>query len=352
MSTNLINSKRELEQANVLLKKKPPLYRKAYSDRTSWLMACLAELAYKKFNPAALDDSSATKIEAIAKELVNKDSPRMQKLLTLISSLNYDSEQQLEELVNELKFLKAELLTTFDAKGSQAILVKTSKFIVLAFRGTEPNSWRDIKADAKANLKECETGGRIHTGFDEAYKSLEIPILAELEKHTDKPLFITGHSLGGALATVAAKKITHSGGNAACYTFGSPRVADDKWLTTMKTPIYRVVNAADAVTMVPPAAAIIFGIAFILGFIPWVGPNIKDSLNKHFGRYLHSGDMRYLTNVKKGEYHKTNLLPHVDIAYRFKGWVGQKLGWKSILADHSISTYRQKLAQVAERRNS
>ena len=68
------------------------------------------------------------------------------------------------------------------------------------------------------------------------------------------PLFITGHSLGGALAMIAAKKITHKGGNAACYTFGSPRVGDEVWISNIKTPLYRVVNAADCVTMLPPGA--------------------------------------------------------------------------------------------------
>lgn len=93
----------------------------------------------------------------------------------------------------------------------------------------------------------------MHSGFDDAFNVIERDVINALEQFPNLPLFITGHSLGGALATIAAKRLTHKGGNAACYTFGSPRVADDHWLMTMKTPICRVVNASDSVTMVPPS---------------------------------------------------------------------------------------------------
>ena len=75
---------------------------------------------------------------------------------------------------------------------------------------------------------ECETGGKIHSGFNEAFSqvSVEIQTILNKEEYKNKPLFITGHSLGGALAVIAAKKLTHKGGMAACYTFGSPRVGD------------------------------------------------------------------------------------------------------------------------------
>ena len=41
----------ERNRANDLLDKSLPTYRQAYSDRTAWLMACLSELAYLRFNP-------------------------------------------------------------------------------------------------------------------------------------------------------------------------------------------------------------------------------------------------------------------------------------------------------------
>ena len=51
MSNILINSKKEQERVEELLKKGVPHYRQAYSDRMAWLMACMSELAYIRFNP-------------------------------------------------------------------------------------------------------------------------------------------------------------------------------------------------------------------------------------------------------------------------------------------------------------
>lgn len=43
----------EKKRANRILELKTPVYRKAYSDRTAWLMAYMAELAYLKFSRSA-----------------------------------------------------------------------------------------------------------------------------------------------------------------------------------------------------------------------------------------------------------------------------------------------------------
>lgn len=350
MSNSILQSKHDFDQAASLLEKKPPLYRQAYSDRTSWLMSCFSELAYKRFNPPLISPEKTKWLE----ETLNKNAASnlsISKLRKLVETFTYDNEQEKQNLISELTDLEAELLKTFNARGSQAILIGTSKFLVLSFRGTEPNSWRDIKADANAVLKKCKTGGKVHSGFDAAFNEIEVDIIRALERFPNIPLFITGHSLGGALATIAAKRLVHSGGNAACYTFGSPRVADDHWLMTMKTPIYRVVNAADSVTMVPPPDVFITSVSWILGFIPGFGEVIKKMLRKKFGRYLHGGDMRFLTSISSGAYENTRLLYHVDIWYRLHGWINNKLPWTSVLADHSVSIYRKKLTSIALSRN-
>ena len=107
----------DLERISNLLGKSTPSYRQAYSDRTAWLMACLSELAYVKFNP-------------------------------LFKTNNHN--QKKGQLEKELTALEMKLEATFDNDGTQAILVSNNKFIALAFRGTEANSIKDIKADANA----------------------------------------------------------------------------------------------------------------------------------------------------------------------------------------------------------
>lgn len=178
------------------------------------------------------------------------------------------------------------------------------------------------------------------------------------DKLQGKPLFITGHSLGGALATVAARDLVHKGGIAACYTFGSPRVGNDEWTGDIKTPIYRLVNAADCVTMLPPGGDLIAAIAWIFRLIskaqiPFLSSScqsIERCLLSKFGGYIHCGNMRFLTNCSKGNYKNVQLLYSVSFWRRVKGYGIKKIG-KSFLADHSITIYRKKLMVIATRRN-
>lgn len=351
MSKPIIETSEELSQAKKLLAKSLPMYRRAYSDRTAWLMACFAELAYIKFNPPIVTEALSRKVESML--LVGKKNDRLLKgaIQLAVEKFAYSHEEEKQLLEEQLRLLDAELVTTFNAKGSQAILIKTNDFVVLSFRGTEPTELKDIKADAHATLTKCVTEGKVHSGFYKAYNLIEMDINHALEEFSELPLFITGHSLGGALATIAAKRITHAGGNSACYTFGSPRVSDDRWLMTMKTPIYRVVNSSDGVTMVPPPDVFITALSWFLGFIPAIGDKLKSALREKFGNYIHGGDMRFLTDVKTGEYDKARLLTHVDIWYRLKGWMRKQFTWKKFGTDHSMSVYRSKLAFIALRRN-
>lgn len=351
MSKPIITTSTELNQTKELLGKSTPMHRKAYSDRSAWLMACFAELAYIKFNPPIITEGVARKIETMLSVGKKNDGLLKSAIQLAVDKFTYDHEEERRLLNEQVKILNAELVTTFNANGSQAVLIKTDDFVVLSFRGTEPTELKDIKADAHATLTKCVTEGKVHSGFHTAFNLIEMDINQALKKFTNLPLFITGHSLGGALATIAAKRITHAGGNAACYTFGAPRVSDDHWLMTMKTPIYRVVNSSDGVTMVPPPDVVITCLSWVLGFTPVVGDKLKAGLREQFGQYIHGGDMRFLTNVKTGEYDKARLLTHVDIFYRIKGWMRKKLTWKKFGTDHSISVYRLKLASIALRRN-
>jgi len=330
--TNILansDSDSDLKEIEILLHKDIPSYRQAYSDRTAWIMACMSELAYIRFNPLfSKNEQKDYFIENISK-LVNKN--KKSALVKLLDIVGYDHMKEKESLVTELGLLEMELVETFDADGTQAILTTLKGNIILSFRGTEATSIKDIKADAKAKTTSCESGGNIHSGFKQAFNDVRRSIEDKLKEDDlkNKPLFITGHSLGGALATVAAKKIKHEGGISACYTFGSPRVGDDEWVETIKTPIYRVVNAADCVTMLPPSSEIITIVGWLLRFVPRVGSSLSALLQSNFGGYLHGGDMRYLSNCSAGKFSNVKLLTAVSFLYRIKGLIIKKLPWKA-----------------------
>ena len=363
MTNTIINSQMELDAVNGLLNKNLPSYRQAYSDRTAWIMTCLSELAYIRFNPLFSGNEKKSWFIDNINTLVGKNSKS--SLLKLIDAVGYDHNEERKNLEKELRNLKMELLETFDKDGTQAILISfktnNTRFIALAFRGTEATSIKDIKADFKAQTMSCETGGKIHTGFKEAFDAVELDIQTKLNEDAFKetPLFITGHSLGGALATIAAKKLSHKGGIAACYTFGAPRVGNDEWISEFKTPVYRLVNAADCVTMLPPGDELITISSWILRGVAWLripffsrwAELLSRTLLSKFSGYIHGGNMRYMTNCERGQYVDVKLLYSVSRFRRIQGWLIKKLPWKKFLSDHSISVYRKKLMVIAKKRN-
>jgi triacylglycerol lipase len=352
--TNVIaTSTSEIDEISNLLEKKLPTYRQAYSDRTAWVMACIAELSYLRFNPLfGNEEHKKYFLKGINKLAGEHKKKSLEKLIDIVG---YDHEKEKIKLENDLSLLKMELVDTFDSNGTQAIIVSNKDYTVLGFRGTEATSIKDIKSDLNAKTTTCETGGNIHTGFRDAFNQLAVKIQERLNQDDLKgiPLYITGHSLGGALATIASKKLSHNdGGIAACYTYGAPRVGDEVWLTDIKTPIYRVVNAADCVTMMPPGDEMISIISWLFQWVPCVGKPTRKWLLANFQGYLHCGDMRYMTNCKDGNYNTVKLLHSVSLFYRLKGFINKKSHWSKLFSDHSISIYRKKSMIIAKNRNN
>ncbi|UCH40848.1 MAG: lipase family protein, partial [Gammaproteobacteria bacterium] len=320
-------------------------------------MSCFSELSYIRFNEFLPEHQKQFFIDKLDQLVaVDKWSGVKKKALqALIDKFTYDHKAEERQLKKYTVNLNFKLLKCFDGKktNTQAILVGNDERLILAFRGTETDSFRDIKTDAKA-VSVADATGRAHKGFIEAYEEVAGEIekfLSSSKSCAGRPLYLTGHSLGGALATIAARKIQHGGGIAACFTFGSPRVGDENWLDGMKTPLYRIVNAADAVTMLPPGTITVTVMSWLSQFIPFVGHKLRPLLLAKFGGYLHGGNMRYLTNCTPGQYNEVKLLYSVSIIYRLKGLIFQNMPWSSLFSDHSITTYRKKLEEIAIRRN-
>jgi triacylglycerol lipase len=135
--------------------------------------------------------------------------------------------------------------------GAQCHVIWNDKEVVLCFRGTEPGEFSDIKADLNALPDRANNGhGWVHNGFQEEVNKIWEAILEQLEPHADKDLYITGHSLGGAMATIATSRL---GDRVKClYTFGSPRAGTRSFVNSFShIPHYRFVNNNDVVPKVP-----------------------------------------------------------------------------------------------------
>ena len=138
-----------------------------------------------------------------------------------------------------------EIVEFFDIKDAQGYLLKGANEYVLSFRGTQSKG--DVLADLKARMKTESSGGCVHRGFKEELDKLW-PTIEKSLKQIDL-LYVTGHSLGAAMATLAASRIQKK--VIALITFGSPRVGTKEFVNSLNVAHYRVQNNCDDVTKVP-----------------------------------------------------------------------------------------------------
>ena len=145
----------------------------------------------------------------------------------------------------------------YDRDGAQAYIFGNDDDRVIVCRGTEPNDWNDIKADLDLATVIAETAGRVHRGFKREVDDLW-PRLEQALVNNTRPLWFTGHSLGGAMATICAGRCQLSyiqSNPRALYTYGSPRVGNRRYVNYVHIEAYRWVNNNDIVTRVPPCVA-------------------------------------------------------------------------------------------------
>jgi triacylglycerol lipase len=134
----------------------------------------------------------------------------------------------------------------FSHGGTECYVITCPKNYIVIFRGTEPTSWEDIKADVQFRRKKG-----IHRGFKSALDDVWINLIQDYNKNANgKQLVVTGHSLGAALATLYSARINDP--DSVCYTFGSPRTGTKGSVNKMLFTAYRFRNNNDIVTKVPP----------------------------------------------------------------------------------------------------
>lgn len=138
--------------------------------------------------------------------------------------------------------------------GAQGFIAYSDDVIVVCFRGTEIREPADVFTDLKFLLVDSGQGGRVHQGFKEAVDSVwpaVRDILASLggAEGNGRRLWMTGHSLGGGMAVLAADRL---GSVQGVYTYGAPRTGDRRFRNDYYARTYRVVHNNDIVPKVPP----------------------------------------------------------------------------------------------------
>lgn len=354
----------------------PPLTRPAYSDRMAYVLAEMASLAYYQF------EGKHGFIEDAIENASSLDLTKGADLQTFLEDFSTNllgghrlGRKSMERLLGNSGFL---LLDVINIRETQAFVAKRiaknePPYLVLAFRGTEQKI-SDWLTDARC-IPTVEGQAKVHTGFLEAFakktdtdgKTVQEIVGEILDRPEAKnvsgeplPLFITGHSLGGALAILATKLIAPNV-NGACYTFGAPRVGNYEYFRHIKTPVYRIVNSSDIVPRVPPGAGmtasvlLVQAIAWLTKSLPAISAAFDrlEALLDKLNGYRHFGDLRYLSDVAESRFDTVRLLSNPPTIDRIV-WMWRRMG-KSFfvpIKSHGMDIYRKKLNHIANERNT
>ncbi len=158
------------------------------------------------------------------------------------------------QILAGIGFASTEFFATaeWDEDGAHALLTVGGDLAVLAFRGTESDDPTNIIADAKFWPVDWRSAGRVHVGFADILSDpndVWPDISRAIEKVNTPRLVFTGHSLGAALATLAASLHRPD----SLYTFGSPYVGNGEFRDSMNdVAVHRYVDCCDLVPRVPP----------------------------------------------------------------------------------------------------
>lgn len=174
--------------------------------------------------------------------------------LAELSLLAYNEPGFIEDKLGKVHLrLRKPLL---NGASTQGFVAEGEGFAIVAFRGTEffllgrdpfsalRGAIKDTLTDAKATLVKAPAPveGRVHRGFRNAVNEVfgQISDLAG----SGRALWLTGHSLGGALAILAAARLPNVQG---VYTFGAPSVGNSTFGAGLPVRPFRFVHGDDIV---------------------------------------------------------------------------------------------------------
>jgi len=216
-----------------------------------------------------------------------------------------------------------------EAGALQCYIARTDSAAIVAFRGTQPDEWGDVLDDTLYALAPwVHPGTHVHLGFKLALERVWDTLAGALGPDDGRRrVWFTGHSLGAALATLAADRLPHTAG---VCTFGSPRVGDHAFVRRYNRRLgaraARYVNDADVVAHVPPRLPFPYdhvgGARFIAsdGHVSTVRPRLAHWVGHLFGR---TGPLHEMTQGLLGGQRATApdfLLDHMPRAYAVALW--------------------------------
>ncbi len=155
--------------------------------------------------------------------------------------------------INSWRFSSASFLDIGDTQG---FIAEADGVLLIAFRGSE--SLGDWISNMDIALTPFGNFGLVHSGFLRSYEAVRSQVItaAQAAQTKNEAIWLTGHSLGGALAGLAAADLSLLGLTPGVHTFGQPRLCDEAFRSYIENNYrdryFRFVNHQDIVTRIPP----------------------------------------------------------------------------------------------------
>lgn len=189
--------------------------------------------------------------------------------------------------LSELSYSKS----TFEKDKCSFYLEETESEQFLAFRGSYyAQNWLDDMETFKVKRNRL---GEIHNGVADYWDKIKVEVIKHLDR--TKKLYITGHSLGGGVGSVAALYLHNAGYKIeSLYTFGSLRVGNSEWKKNFQKSgleYFRVVNGDDIISKIPKLFYFHVGREVLINrraFFSWLHDNFTDHLIS-----------KYIENIQK-----------------------------------------------------
>ena len=244
---------------------------------------------------------------------------------------------------NVIEFLAPPVVFVAGEDDIDACLVGTTiQNVIVAFRGTIPPNTHNQQSilDWISDFTDQPIAvpgitGKVHDGFWQGLSALWVPLLKEIQKQTlasGLPLHITGHSKGGALASLAALRLKQETGIVpAVFTYASPHPGDIEFAKQYDLEIpnhIRYEYGNDIVPHVVPDATFIDAIAHL----PDLGKFCK---GMETWNYSGVGTLKFIEWNQK-QVAKASSELHIERLVRLAGAIAEGK-FEEIIAAHSAS---------------
>jgi len=199
----------------------------------------------------------------------------------------------LNALIEHAEYCKGIYDSGGDRKDDVAFDVKQDNGItIIIIRGTANQS--NLQSDIDVRLvRDDELGIYLHKGFRDA--SVSVMSNIEIGITINHTVYVTGHSLGGAIAQIIGMWLHKRGHNVQVFSYGSPKVSNQIMSSGQPTH-WRVVRLSDPVPFTPPWPFFHTGLFIDSQTLDWGPDNDNGLISKTDG--LNHAIIKYVTTLK------------------------------------------------------